>query len=301
MDRAVKRSVHRISNFLVVLAILAGCSGHPSPQPAGAAPKAESPKPKARVSSRPGNTDGGVLIIEYHKVAKEDARWDRSIEKFKKDLGRLYSMGFRPVSLSSYLDNKMDLPPGSSPVIFTFDDSHPTQFRLLPDGSLDPDCSLGIWRAFAQKHADFPIRATFFILPSTGPWGQPELAENKFAMLKEWGCEIGSHTITHVNLKKVTEAKAEKELSDAAAYIRSKGFEPAAIALPYGISPKNPSILTKHNRAALLVGAGPAPSPTSKEFNPMRLPRVQGIEGDYGITFWLDKVEKGSFKPYVQP
>lgn len=247
--------------------------------------------------------------MEYHKIAKEEARWDRSIIRFKSDLERLYQAGFRPVTLGQYLDNKMDLPPGASPVVFTWDDSHPSQFMLSEDGTLDPDCGLGIWESFAQKHPDFPIKATFYILPDSGPWGQRNWVDKKFEMLKAWGCEIGSHTITHRQLSKLSEADVKKELANAIDYIESKGFSCTSIALPYGISPKNKTLLrsftlngkTYGHRAALLVGANPAASPTSTKRDPMRLPRIQSIEGDYGLSYWLDRVDKGEVKPYVQP
>jgi hypothetical protein len=247
--------------------------------------------------------------VEYHEVSKKEARWDRSIERFKGDLERYYRMGFRPVTLSAYLDNKMDLAPGASPMVFTFDDSRPSQFRLRDDGTLDPDCALGIWQEFAKTHPDFPILATFFILPDTGPWGQRNLVDKKLAMLKDLGCELGSHTLSHPNLSKLTDAQVEKELSGAADFIESKGFICDTIALPFGISPKNKALLKgfdqdgKHyaHRAALLVGANPAPAPTSEKLNPMRLPRIQSVELDMGITYWLDKIEKGDTQVYVQP
>ncbi len=266
-------------------------------------------KPKTRVSNRPGNIEGSVLIVEYHKIAKEEARWDRSISRYKADFERLYSLGFRPVTLESYLSNSMDLAPGASPVIYTFDDSHPSQFQLRDDGSLDPDCALGIWSDFAQKHPDYPVRATFYILPDSGPWGQRGLVDKKFALLKAWGCEVGSHTMSHPQLSKLSDEAVKSELSRAIDYIEGKGFKAKSIALPYGISPKNKSLLNgfemngKHygHTSALLVGSNPAPAPSSPKLNRMRLPRIQSIEGDYGITYWLDRVEKGAVKPYVQP
>jgi hypothetical protein len=108
-----------------------------------------------------------VLIVEFHRLAKQDARWDRSVEGFRNDLARLYRMGFRPVTLSLYVSGRMELLPGASPVVITFDDSHPSQLRFLPDGQLDPECAVGVWRAFASQHQGFPIRATFFVLPTS--------------------------------------------------------------------------------------------------------------------------------------
>ena len=218
-------------------------------------------------------------------------------------------MGFRPVTLTSYLTNTMNLAPGASPIVFTVDDAHPSQFKLRGDGTLDSECFLGIWAEFAKTHPDFPIRATFFILPDTGPWGQRDLVDKKLQMIKDWGCELGSHTLTHRKLSSLSDAEVKKELAGPIDFLASKGFECDAIALPYGISPKNPALLKgfdlngKHYgyKAALLVGAEPADSPTSPKRNPMRLPRIQSTEVPYGLTFWLDKVEAGSAKVYVEP
>lgn len=290
--------LHKLIGIGALLLAL-GC-GHPITRAEPSAPK-KSPSPKARVSTRPGNREGSVLIVEYHKVARKEARWDRSIERFKADLARYYALGFRPVTLGAYLSDSMDLAPGASPIVITFDDSHPTQFTLRPDGSLDPDCALGIWSSFAAQHPDFPILATFYILPDSGPWGQPELVARKFAMLKSWNCEVGSHTLSHPKLSQLPKAEAIKELAGAKRYVESKGFPCDTIALPYGISPKDPTLLRRFYKAALLVGANPAPAPSADHLDPMRLPRIQGIEGDFGITYWLDRIEQGRTAVYVEP
>jgi hypothetical protein len=195
----------------------------------------------------------------------------------------------------------MELAPGASPIVFTFDDSHPSQFRLREDGTLDPECALGIWEAFAKEHPDFPIRATFYVLPDTGPWGQSKLADTKFEMLKKWGCEVGSHSLTHRKLSALSEAEVVTELDGAKRFVESKGFDCDSIALPFGISPKNKSLLKRFYKAALLVGANPAPSPLSGKLDPMRLPRIQSIKGDFGITYWLDRIESGKTDVYVEP
>lgn len=240
--------------------------------------------------------------MEYHRIARKEARWDRSIEAFRRDLERLHRLGFRPVTLSEYLENRMDLPPGASPVVFTFDDSHPSQIRFLADGTLDPECALGIWSEFAKEHPDFPVRATFFILPPT-PWGQPRQVAAKFRVLRELGCEVGSHTHSHANLRRLRAADAESELRRSSDWIaREFGERPTAVALPYGLAPKDPALLGRCGfRAALLVGAGPAPSPENPKFDPFRLPRIQAIDAEFGLGYWLDRIEAGQVRPYVAP
>lgn len=266
------------------------------------------PKPLPRVTDRQSNPNGSVIIVEYHRIAKQEARWDRSVDKFKQDLKRFYDMGFRPVLLTDYLNNSMNLPPGASPIVITFDDSDISQFRMLEDGSIDPDSAIGIWQEFTKQHPDFPIKATFYILPPT-PWGQAKWLEEKLKLLKQWGCELGTHTYTHANLSKLTDEQVKEELAKSMDFINDKGFNVSSIALPYGISPKNPNLLKSFIykgknytlESALLVGAGPAPPPNSERLNPFRLPRIQAIDEPYGITFWLDKIQKGEVQVYVAP
>jgi peptidoglycan/xylan/chitin deacetylase (PgdA/CDA1 family) len=261
-----------------------------------------------RVTSRPANHSGDVFVLEYHRISPKEARWDRSRERFRKDLERLYRMGFRPVTAGEYLHNLMDLPPGASPVVITFDDADGSQIRFLPDGSLDPTSAAGIWKAFADKHPGFPVKGTFYVLPNAG-WGQGKAFEQKARALLEMGSEIGSHTVTHANLRKLSEEGVKRELAGAIERLNALGLRsPVSIALPYGISPRNAGLLRKFSyrgkeysmSGAMLVGANPAPAPASAKFDPYRIPRIQAIEGEAGITFWLDKVQRGEVRPYVQ-
>lgn len=277
-----------------------------APMPAGKAAKMAAVG--KRVSNRPANPNGDVLVLEYHHISPKEARWDRSRDRFRADLERLYKMGFRPVTATEYITNQMTLPPGASPVVMTFDDANPSQIALLPDGSLDPNSAVGIWRAFADKHPDFPVKGTFYVLPTM--WGQPKDVEKKVAMLREWGSELGSHTISHPKLKNLSDEKAKQELGEAIDRLEKLGEKgPVSIALPFGISPKNASLLKSFTwrgkpyqmSGAMLVGANPAPPPTSPKFNPYRIPRIQSIEGEMGITYWLDQVQKGAVKVYVAP
>ena len=215
-------------------------------------------------------------------------------------------MGFRPVRMTEYLDNKMPLAKGASPVVFTFDDANPSQFRLLKDGTVDPQCAVGIWKAFEKTHPDFPVRASFYVLPVM--WGQKSMIKAKMDLLRQWGSELGSHTLSHPQLKRLSDEKVKAELGGAIDMLTELGQKsPVVIALPYGISPKNPEMLKRFEwkgksysmKGALLVGANPAPSPQSSKLDPFRVPRIQGVEGEMGITYWLNKVEKGDVKPYV--
>lgn len=261
-----------------------------------------------RLTKRVGNRLGTVLVLMYHRTGPDEKYMVRSQKNFLADLERLYRLGYRPVTLAEYTSNSMKLPRGASPVVLTFDDSDPSQFVLKDDGSIDPNCMVGIWRSFAKKHPDFPIKGTFFILPN-GPFGQSKKSAEKLKMLKEWGSEIGSHTMTHSNMSKLTDDQVRNELGASFEYIQKLGFEPTSMALPYGILPKNRDLLKSFTVKGkkvrywnvVLAGAAPAPSPMSPQFNRLRIQRVQAFEGEYGINWWLDYNKKHSSKPYVQP
>jgi hypothetical protein len=254
------------------------------------------------------NEAGVVPILEYHDVLPKERTMVRSIDNFKHDLQRLYDEGYRPVLLRDFLDNKIDLPLGMAPVVFTFDDARNSQFRYLPNGEVDPTCVVGIWQEFAKAHPDFPVKATFYVLPTVGFCGTADGAKKVKALL-DMGCEIGNHTVSHPALSKLSDAKVEQELGECVADIEKlvPRTKVDTVALPMGISPKNKKLLASgtykgqaySNRAVLLVGANPAPAPISKRFNPMRLPRIQACEQNSGSTFWLDRMKKGEMGRYV--
>lgn len=294
---------------LLTLALLLCVQACRKEEPSDAATGPQ-PQPSAaplRVTGRPANTQGDVFVLMYHRVVEKPGPYDRTPANFKKDLETLYEKGFRPITLSQYVSGKFDLAPGASPVVFTFDDSDPSQFRYLENGAIDPDCAVGVWQNFAKEHPDFPVRASFFVLQN-GPFRKD--GEKKVKQLIEWGCDVASHTLHHVRLDKISEDEIKNELAGTIDWLQSLGVKnPGLLSLPYGRSPKDKSVLFsfwldgkeyKHD-AALLVGAGPAPSPNSVKFDAFAVPRIQATEAERGITYWLDKVDQGKVALYVQP
>ncbi len=294
-----------ISASTVALWLLIGESKiESSKDPGPVVPKGTLP----RVTKRPGNIKGNVLILMYHKVGDKEANMVRSRDNFKKDLARLYKMGYRPVTLEEYANRKIKLPVGASPVVITFDDSHESQFSYLPDGSINPKSAVGIWYSFAKKHSDFPVKGTWFVLPN-GPFGQKGLGKKKLEWLDAQGSEIASHTLTHRPLNKISDYEVTKELGGSYRYLLSLGYTPKSMALPYGILPKNRELLksvifegrTYAYQNIVLAGSDPAPSPYSAYLRRLRISRVNAYEGPLGVTFWLNRVSNGKIKPFVQP
>jgi hypothetical protein len=238
------------------------------------------------------NELGKLLILEYHRIGPEHSEWSRSPQDFRHDLELLYSSGYQSLALSDYLHGQIDIKAGAHPVIFTFDDSSPGQFRyLIQNGKkeIDPDCAVGILLDFKKRHPDFGAKATFFVLPAADQpnklFGQPEFESEKLMKLTQLGFEIGNHTLWHANLKKYEAGTVRKQLALAVQAIQSAvpGYDVQALALPFGVYPKDLTWAVAgsygnasyHNLAILKVAGGPARSPFNSQWDPLHLPRIQ--------------------------
>src|SRR6267378_3515227 len=110
------------------------------------------------------NELGRLMILEYHKVDYPEDRWTRTPENFRQDLEALYARGYRLHSLNALLDGRITAPAGTTPIVLTFDDSSPGQFRYVETNGvleIDPKCAVGIPEAqqWIQRHVpDYKIR-----------------------------------------------------------------------------------------------------------------------------------------------
>ena len=121
----------------------------------------------AAADQLPPNELGRVMILEFHKIDYPEARWTRTPENFRRDLATLYAKGYRLIALGDLLDGRIVLPAGMTPIVLTFDDSSPGQFRYIEQNgvlAIDPKSAIGILDAFTREHPDFGRAATFFVL-----------------------------------------------------------------------------------------------------------------------------------------
>ncbi len=255
------------------------------------------------------NEDGEVPILEYHNVfLKSNSPYSRTVAGLKNDLNFLYKLNYRPISMRSYLDNRINIPAGKSPVILSFDDADASQFQYLPNGEISPNCAVGVLIAFHKLHPDWRLRGIFFVLPDNA-FGRLDERSKKLNALLKMGFEIGNHTITHPQLSKLSSVRVQWELAQNVA--RIKVLAPKAdddvLALPYGVAPRNRKLalsgswngLKYHNRAVMLAGAQPAPAVIDKKFRAIAVPRVQPVPGKYGMVFWLKYMQEHPGMKYI--
>jgi len=268
----------------------------------------------AAAADLPPNELGRIMILEYHKIDYPEDRWTRTPENFRRDLETLYARGYRLVSLGDLLDGRLAVPAGTTPVVLTFDDSSPGQFRYLEQNGtleIDPKSAVGILEAFLRERPDFGRGATFFVLPAANPpnrlFNQPAHAGKKLQYLVSRGYEIGNHTLWHANLGRYDEATVRAQIAGAQQWIQRHvpDYRPRTLALPHGVYPKDVSWAlrgsangaTYSHDAILMVAGGAAPSPFSRAFDPVRLPRIQAVEAE--LASWLRYFERRPHERFV--
>ena len=262
------------------------------------------------------NELGRVMILEYHKIDYPEERWTRTPENFRRDLETLYAKGYRLINLGDLLDRKIKIPAGTTPVVLTFDDSSPGQFRYIEaNGSvqIDPKSAIGILEAFIAEKPDFGRGGTFYVLPGASKpnrlFNQPEYEAKKLLFLVSHGYEIGNHTLWHATLSRYPESVVRQQVASAQDWIQRHvaGYRPRTLALPMGAYPRDVAWVvagqvngsTYRHDAILMVSGGPAPAPRAKGFDRQRLPRIQAVEQD--IAHWLAHFDRHPDDRYVSP
>lgn len=268
------------------------------------------------------NELGRVPIMMYHGI--EDVSdnkyvggnidrdgYNRTADAFRKDLEFYYSKGYRMVRLVDYVNGKIDVSYGKSPLVLTFDDGNSNNIRVTGldsngDIVIDPNSAVGILEEFKKKYKDFNVTATFFVNDSL--FNQPEYDEKILKWLVNNGYDVGNHTKGHTNFTKVDIEKTQEVVADV--YKRLDDIIPnryvKIVALPFG-SPYNknhsnfPYILrgsydgySYETESALRVGWEPEVSPFDKDFDKTFLKRCRAYDNngkDFDIEYVFNMLD----------
>lgn len=265
----------------------------------------------------PPNEQGEIMVLRYQNFGATDDEMQRSLSGFRSDLRQLRAAGFYPVNLRDlalgnpkyardiallaeagaapfYAEALLarhlhHLPDGKRPIVLTFDGSHESQYRLLPDGSLDPDSAMGVLQAFHEEHpADWPLRATFFVQPDAAQnayrlFGQPEFAEQKLQTLVDAGMEVGLY-LPELPEKRVGSYSETRRLLSGETVLEEMlaGYEVDSLAVAAAEQVPAKSLLQlgafdgqHYDYRLIATGVGEAAaSPHSAQFNRRRIPRI---------------------------
>jgi peptidoglycan/xylan/chitin deacetylase (PgdA/CDA1 family) len=247
------------------------------------------PMTAAKASAIGANELGEIPVFMYGDISTQAGDGVRSPQDLANDIDYLRSQGFLPVNLRDLASGNIDIPAGKSPVVLTFDDSTIGQYNILDDGTLDPQSAVGVLQA-AVDGGGWQPKATFYCLLDVTSkddelFGQSDRQQEKLRNLVDWGYEIGSHTVSNLNLKKATAADVQKELGDSQQRLQTliaSGYQVTSLSVPSGDFPGNLSLVaagtyngkTYKYTSAVALGETPSFSPFSKLFDPMHIPRI---------------------------
>ncbi|MCA1824179.1 MAG: polysaccharide deacetylase family protein [Mycobacteriales bacterium] len=314
-------------HFLVATALglsvlCLGCSAPSAVQartprrPSATAVSPPPPRPSAadRAQARHvhANELGVVPVLMYHEIVpRRRGEFDRTPAEFRQELGALYVAGFRPVTAAEYVTGRFRLPAGTSPVVLTFDDAYRNQFARLADGRPDPSTAVGMLLAFARTHPGFRPVATMYV--NREPFGTPRYAP-LLRDLHARGFELGDHTFSHEPLGSKDDVAVQREIALGQRVITDvvPSAHVTTFALPLGVMPQHHQFARRGSSGGIRyamdgvfrVGAGPAPSPYSRRFDPGGIPRIRssawtGGPPNFGSAYWLAWLRSHPGKRYV--
>jgi peptidoglycan/xylan/chitin deacetylase (PgdA/CDA1 family) len=262
----------------------------------------------------PANELGQIPIVMHHMIRPDRVgEYDQTPAEFRTELEYLWNHGYTPVNVRDLLTGEIDVPKGTTPVAFTFDDATTYQIAFSRDGKVKATTAVGIMLDFARKNPGFIPKGTFYV--NRTPFGSATAAKQALQWLTANGFEIGNHTHTHIPLRTLSDEQVQEQLWTGENLIRKilPGYDVTSLALPLGSMPKNEELAVRGNwqgrpygpYGVLLVGANPAPSPYSKTFNPRQIPRIRTShadwngEPDFSFAYWREELERNPDSRFI--
>jgi hypothetical protein len=331
----------RTLTVLLLVFIQTACgAGAPDAAPAGMAaadtadgaadvaaapgPEQEPARAAGPVTDLPHNELGEIMVLEYHRLGQNEGEWVRRPENFMRDLQTLYERGYRPVLMRDVVRGHIDVPAGTTPVVFTIDDSSLGQFYLLEDGSIDPNTMMGMWERFRQENPAWHYGAVWCILPGAEhpsnffgekPTREVPRAERedrirrKMRHIAETRHEACNHTMWHARLDRYEDAFVQDQIGSGQDSIKAylpDDYEIVTFALPLGMWPKNRQLAwqgtyrngrTYRKEAVLEVSGGPSASPFDTRFDPRSINRFIVAPG--ALERQLDAYDRNPGRRFV--
>ena len=262
------------------------------------------------------NELNSVPILMYHRIYNmknsetqykggnvDKDGYNRTSEAFEADLRSFYEQGYRMMRLTDFVDGKIDVPFGYSPLILTFDDG----IRDVviegwnDDGSpkFDPGCAIAILEKIKAEFPDYNVTATFFL--NYKLFCNSEEDDKKILKwMVDHGYDIGNHTYNHVKLGGMEADAIEKEVGHMYQLLDSiiPGQYVNIVALPYGSpevisddKPQYQKILSGTyegfnytTKATLLCAWTRSYSPFVRDYNKTAIRRIRAY--DNGGVYW---------------
>jgi hypothetical protein len=258
--------------------------------------------PAGPTTNLPPNELGRIMVLEYHRTGSPEGEFVRTLENFRKDLKALHDAGYRPVTMRQVLEGNIDIPRGTTPVVFTMDDATRGQFYYRPDGSIDPNTMMGSWVSFKEQNPSWgPGGMVWCILPAAEhpsnffgetkdrdtPREQREAnIRKKMEFIVQNGHEVCNHTLYHARLDRASNTQQAMDWigigEDSIKAYLPADYDIVTFALPLGMWPREKSAAWQgtyrdgkryENKVVLEVSGGPSVTPWDTRWDPHSVDR----------------------------
>lgn len=274
------------------------------------------------------NEIGNIPVMMYHGIHNlknsdtsytggnvDKDGYQRTSEAFRNDLEMYYQKGYRMIRLTDYIDGKIDVEFGKSPIVITFDDGLENNVKVTgldEKGNIiiDPNSAVGILEEFKKKYPDYNITATFFVNSSL--FNQPEYNDKILSWLIDNGYDIGNHSMNHPDFTKIDTIKTQEEIGGLYKILEDKipSKYINVVALPFGSpykkSHNNFNYIVEGNtngykyqtKATLRVGWEADYSPFDINFDSLLIKRIRAYDNDgkeFDIKMNFDLLESRKY------
>ncbi|TCT14334.1 polysaccharide deacetylase [Natranaerovirga pectinivora] len=262
------------------------------------------------------NELGHIMVVMYHGI-RDLPPYHRTAEDFIKDLQYMYDNGYRLISMRDYIDHNIDIGPGLTPIVLTFDDGLSTTFSLTKENSAlvpAPNTAVALLEAFAEENPDFGKAAVFYINSDLSIFDGEGTVEERLQWLVDNGYEVANHTSQHADLSKLDGNSVQVHIGKADQFIKNilgNDYIVDSLTYPFGRRPAteylqyvSSGVYNGHKyeyKVAFREGpSGPFHPPIHINFAPLNVPRVRGSEGDIQDLLWFfDYYESNPHLRYI--
>lgn len=187
------------------------------------------PDPLSALLHRGAGQHGPIMLM-YHAITQDEATpawpWAVSMRRFRSQLDFLAAEGYTTTTMGELITAPAGAWPARTAVI-TFDDGYADNLAAVDE--LERRGMRASW---------FIVTGSIGEIPQWPADGRPRGRMLDAAELREMhrgGMEVGSHTVTHVRLPEVDDARLARELNDSKHTLEDMlGTEITSFAYPYG-------------------------------------------------------------------
>lgn len=200
-----------------------------------------------------------IPVLMYHKVlplpSNSKHRIFVTVDTLRQHFQYLKNKGYTTITFQDYHRWKLAPSQGTlpkKPIILTFDDGYVNNHTYL----------LPMLQEFGFKAVIYPIpAANNFWDAGEGEPLEPLMNAQQLRDFVQAGHELGSHTMTHIDLSQEHDAAlVEQEFEQSVQFIKSiTGTEVLSLAYPYGrVKPEFVALANKYFKYAVLINEGTA-------------------------------------------